>query len=501
MLFNSIQFLLFLPVVLLIYYVIPQKIQPIWLLICSYFFYMCWNIECSFLLLFSTFVTYLCGLLIENVKHKDWTAEKKLRYKKLCLFLSFFLNLSILFFFKYFTFAFNSLRALFLNFNIHLNKPGFDIILPVGISFYTFQALGYTMDVYRNDIYAEKNFIKYALFVSFFPQLVAGPIERSKNLLKQLDSPRKLTFDMFRDGILLMLWGFFQKIVLADRIAILVDYVYGNYQQFSGVHFVVATLLFSVQIYCDFSGYTTIAMGCAKLLGIELMNNFNTPYFSRSVTEFWRRWHISLSTWFRDYLYIPLGGNRKGNMRKYLNLLITFAVSGLWHGTEWSYVIWGLLNGFYQVIGQMLAPLKKRLFKPIAEKNIRILHKLHDQLSAIITYLLICFSWIFFRADNVKTAFWIIKSIFKKFNFKALFDDSIYASGIGHLNSLVMLFFIAFLFVIDCQKYHGKNFRLAIASKNPILQCVFISASVWIILLFGVWGINYNAANFIYFQF
>lgn len=335
MLFNSIDFLIFLPIVVLIYFLIPDKIKSLWLLIASYYFYMCWNAKYALLLLFSTVITYASGLLIERFK------RKYVRYKKYILIFSLAANLALLFYFKYINFAFDILRSVFEGMHIQLNVPKFDIVLPVGISFYIFQALGYTIDVYRDEIYAEKNFLKYALFVSFFPQLVAGPIERSKNLLCQLATPKKFKFEEAREGLLLMLWGFFLKIVLADRIAIFVDTVYGDYTTYAGYYLILATVLFAFQIYCDFAGYSTIAIGVAKILGITLMENFKSPYLSTSVAEFWRNWHISLTSWFKDYLYIPLGGSRKGKFRKYLNKMIVFLLSGLWHGASMSFVVWG----------------------------------------------------------------------------------------------------------------------------------------------------------------
>lgn len=330
MLFNSLQFIIFLPVVVLAYYIVPDRFKSLWLLAASYFFYMCWNAAYLLLILFSTLVTFLCAISLE---HFGGSPGKR----KLLLILSLVINLSILFFFKYFTFAAENLNSVFRHIGLALNVPVFDVLLPVGISFYTFQALGYTIDVYRGDIPAERNFVQYALFVSFFPQLVAGPIERSGNLLHQLSVPHRADFSNILDGVYLIIWGFFLKLVLADRIAIFVDSIYGpGYAEFTGWYVALAAVLFSFQIYCDFAGYSTIAMGSAKLLGIDLMENFNAPYLSASTPEFWRRWHISLSTWFRDYLYIPLGGNRRGKLRKYLNLLITFAVSGLWHGANWG---------------------------------------------------------------------------------------------------------------------------------------------------------------------
>lgn len=341
MLFNSIQFLIFFPIVILIYFVIPCKVRNYWLLIASYYFYMCWNAKYALLIFFSTVVTYLSGLFIERIKRSSRDVSWKLKAKKLTVALSFILNLMVLFYFKYFNFFVDILLKAFRYMHVELNLPTFDILLPVGISFYTFQALSYTMDVYRDEIYAEENFFQYALFVSFFPQLVAGPIERSKNLLKQLAEPKKFNFECAKEGFILMLWGFFLKIVIADRIALFVDIVYADYKVYAGWYLIVATLLFAIQIYCDFYGYSVIAQGTAKIIGIDLMENFDAPYISTSVAEFWRKWHISLTSWFKDYLYIPLGGSKKGKLRKYLNKMIVFLISGLWHGAEFSFVIWG----------------------------------------------------------------------------------------------------------------------------------------------------------------
>jgi D-alanyl-lipoteichoic acid acyltransferase DltB (MBOAT superfamily) len=411
---------------------------------------------------------------------------------------SLILNLSILFFFKYFDFTIDSLNALLVHLNFQLNHPNFDVLLPVGISFYTFQALGYTIDVYRGDIYPEKDFISYALFVSFFPQLVAGPIERSKNLLKQLEVPQRANFDKLREGLLLMIWGFFLKIVLADRIAMFVDAVYGaDYENFGGVYVVVATVLFAVQIYCDFAGYSTIAMGTAKMLGVELMENFNTPYLSMNCGEFWRRWHISLSTWFRDYVYIPLGGNRKGKARKYLNLMITFGVSGLWHGANWTYVIWGLLNGGYQVIGDIIKPARQKLIALLGLNPNSLGHKLAR---VLITFVLIDISWVFFRAQSVQAAVYMLRSTiyFHPWN---LLDGSLYNVALDSANFTLMLMCIAVLMFADIMKYKGVCIRQVIAKQDYWFQAVVIAVSISAILLFGIWGSGYNASNFIYFQF
>lgn len=349
--FNSFDFLCFFPIVIAIYFVIPRKTRYLWLLAASYYFYMGWNPKYALLIAFSTVVTYFSGIFIEKINNRisdknetDEEYKKAIRQKKQVVAVSFTVNLLILVFFKYFDFLLGNINGILSRFGISIVEKPFDVLLPVGISFYTFQALSYTMDVYRNEIKAEKNILKYALFVSFFPQLVAGPIERSKNLLKQIETVH--TFDLWNyeritKGLTVMLWGFFQKMVIADRIAILVDNVYDKYWLYGSSALILATILFAFQIYCDFGSYSNIAIGAAEVMGFSLMENFDTPYFSTSIKEFWRRWHISLSTWFRDYLYIPLGGNRKGTFRKYLNLIITFLVSGLWHGASWSFIVWG----------------------------------------------------------------------------------------------------------------------------------------------------------------
>ena len=427
MLFNSIDFLIFLPIVLVIYYIIPMKYKHIWLLISSYYFYMCWNAKYVLLIFVSTVITYLSGILIDKVE-KTWPDVNDIgKYKKLILALSFVSNLGILFYFKYINFTLDIVTRVLSKMNISMNVPVFDVILPVGISFYTFQALSYSVDVYRGEVAPEHDFFRYALFVSFFPQLVAGPIERSKNLLTQLREPRKFDFGYAFDGILLMLWGLFLKIVLADRIAIFVDTVYGDCEHYQGIYLIVATVLFAVQIYCDFSGYSSIAMGTAKLLGIELMDNFNAPYLSTSVADFWRRWHISLTSWFKDYLYIPLGGSRRGTFRKYINKMIVFILSGLWHGAQLTFVVWGAINGLYQLIGEVLMPIRKKVSDIIGiNRNFEGVYAL----SVLATFALVDFTWIFFRADSLGRAIYIIKSILNTENIWTLFDGSLYNCGL-----------------------------------------------------------------------
>ena len=498
MLFNSIDFLIFFPVVVLIYFIIPDRIKYIWLLAASYYFYMGWNAKYALLLLFSTAVTYLSGIAMDAVGRKTESSEKRIKYRKLVVALSFILNLGILFVFKYLDFASDLLAFIISKAGLSVTIPRFDILLPVGISFYTFQALSYTMDVYRGEIYAERNFLRYALYVSFFPQLVAGPIERSKNLLKQLAVPTRFDHARALDGLYLMLWGYFLKIVLADRIAVVVSAVYDGYEIYPGWYLVVGTVLFAFQVYCDFAGYSTIAIGAAKILGIDLMENFNAPYTSMSIAELWRRWHISLTTWFRDYVYFPLGGSRKGRLRKDINIMIVFLVSGLWHGAGMHYVAWGGINGLYQVIGERL--------KPIREKTAVLLHVKTDVLSfrlykVLVTFLLTLFSDIFFRANDMAAAGTIIKSIFTTHNPWILFDGSLYKLGLGAAEFRFMLICIGVLIFADIMKRMGISIRKIIGEQGYVFRVLFFVFAVTFLLTFGVWGPGYDANNFIYFQF
>lgn len=337
MLFNSIHFLIFFPVVVFLYFLVPPKGKLLWLLAASYYFYMSWNPKYILLIAAATVATYMGGRLIEKY-------HARTTLKKYILMSSIAANLGMLFCFKYFGFAVDNVNRILSKAGICLMQAGHDIILPVGISFFTFQALSYTIDVYRGTVKAEKNILKYALFISFFPQLVAGPIERSGNLLNQIQGipDRKCwDYDRITSGMIYMLWGVFIKLVIADRLAVMVDQVFAAYSSYGMFELFAGAAAFSFQIYGDFAGYSTIAFGAARILGFELTENFAAPYFSKSIKEFWHRWHITLSTWFRDYVYIPMGGSRRGRRRKYLNLMLTFLASGIWHGAGWTFFVWG----------------------------------------------------------------------------------------------------------------------------------------------------------------
>lgn len=334
MIFNSISFLVFFPIVFLIYFALPRKIKWMWLLVTSYYFYMCWNVKYTLLLLFTTVSTYATSIILGKVQKLNTKKKKLIGTGSMIAILA--INLSILVIFKYGNFIISNF-----NYFSGFSFKTLDLVLPVGISFYTFQAIGYVIDVYRGELQPERNFGKYALFLSFFPQLVAGPIERSKNLLSQLYQEHKFDYEKARSGLLLITWGLFQKIVIADRAAILVSYAFENYEACNGSQLMTGAFCFAIQIYCDFGGYSNIAIGASEMLGIKLMDNFKRPYFALNMKEFWSRWHISLSTWFRDYLYIPLGGNRCSIVRKHLNVMCTMLLSGLWHGANWTYIFWG----------------------------------------------------------------------------------------------------------------------------------------------------------------
>lgn len=497
MLFNSMEFLIFFPVVCLVYFIFPHRFRWLWLLVASYYFYMCWNPTYALLMGASTIITYISGLLI-SYSNRDKNETRKRFKKKMWVALSFMSNLSILFFFKYFDFAVKNIaRIMDLFFHFELVTPTFDVLLPVGISFYTFQALSYTVDVFREDIAAEKNIGKYALFVSFFPQLVAGPIERSKNLLTQIHEKHTFNYTRVKYGLQLMLWGLFQKIVIADRVAIVVNTVYGDYTNYEGFQIAVATVLFAVQIYCDFAGYSNMAIGAAQVMGFKLMDNFNCPYFATSIKDFWRRWHISLSSWFKDYLYIPLGGNRCSRFRNYVNLMITFLVSGLWHGASWNFIIWGGLHGTYQIIAHLFKPIKSKAYKLLKVKINSFSFRFGQ---SIVTFILVDFAWIFFRSPSALSSIEIIRRMFSSFNPWIFFDGSLFTLGLDGGEFAIMIASLCILLVVGLLKQQ-IHLREVLSEQQLWFRWVVYFACIFIILLWGGYGEGYEQSNFIYFQF
>ncbi len=404
MLFNSLHFAIFLPIVFVIYWLVAGKTprrQNILLLIASYFFYACWDWRFLFLLVFSTMLDYVTGIKIAQAKN--------LFSKKIWLWISIFINLGFLGIFKYYNFFVNSFAESISHLGLEIHPWTLSIILPVGISFYTFHGLSYVIDLYKGKIRAEKNWIDYAVFVSFFPLLVAGPIERASHLLPQIRVNRPFNQNKAVDGLRQILWGLFKKIVIADGCAHYVNMVFDHPEQSSGSTIAVGVLFFALQIYCDFSGYSDIALGTAKLFGIDLLRNFSFPYFSRDIAEFWRRWHISLSSWFRDYLYIPLGGNQGGTWKKIRNTFLVFIISGFWHGANWTFIVWGLLHAIYFL--PLLLLNKNRIHLNMVAQG-KYFPTFKELSGMLITFCLTSFAWIFFRSDNLAHAGRIISGIF-----------------------------------------------------------------------------------------
>ena len=495
MLFNSLSFLVFFPVVTLIYFLLPHKYRWIHLLVSSYYFYMCWNAAYALLIAFSTLVTYASGTAIDRANRMS-VKERRERVKKLIVAASFLINLGILVYFKYSNFILDNLTRAFAVLNIRLHVPQVDVLLPVGISFYTFQALGYTMDVYRGTIRPIANPGKYALFVSFYPQLVAGPIERSDNLIRQFDE--RHTFDLRRVsmGLLLMGYGLFQEMIVADRVAVAVNAVWADTASYGSGAILLATLLFSVQIYCDFAGYSNIAAGAAQVMGFKLMDNFRQPSFARSIKEFWHRWHISLSTWFRDYLYIPLGGSRKGKLRTQINLMITFLVSGVWHGAAWTYIIWGGVHGIFQIIGGMTQPLRERLKGAL---GIRKDSWLDHAVRMLTTFALVNFTWILFRANSVRGALNICRRILA-FNDMIPSMQMLKHMGLDKMEWMVALISVIVLIAADWLQTK-TCVREWIVSRPLLIRWAVYLIVIVSLIVWGVYGPGYDASQFIYFQF
>jgi len=482
MLFNSFRFLIFFPIVVIFYFAIPHKYRWILLLAASYYFYMCWKAEYLLLIICSTLIDYYAGLQMGKMPEKE--------KRRIYLILSLCANLGLLFTFKYFNFFNGSLRQAFQYLNIMYHVPSLKVLLPVGISFYTFQTLSYTIDVYRGDREPERHLGIFALYVSFFPQLVAGPIERSTRLLPQFFEKMEFDYQRVKDGLLLMAWGFFKKVVIADWVAIFVNQVYNNPEFYPGLPSIVATYFFAFQIYCDFSGYSDIAIGAAQVMGYRLMLNFRRPYFSKSISEFWKRWHISLSSWFRDYLYFSLGGNRVKRARMYLNIFIVFLISGLWHGANWTFIVWGGLHGAYLLISRWTMQWRSKLHQILGLVKIPQVHRI---IKIAITFHLVLFSWIFFRANSISDAFLIIGNLFSAFDVSTLFS----VSGFGRQHFALSIISIAVLVVVELYQ-RNHNVRLWLSTRPVIIRWAVYYGLIMFILLFGAYD---NANEFIYFQF
>ena len=457
---------------------VKQKWRWLILLVASYYFYISWEPAYLVLIVFSTLVDYFVGKRIFKTESN--------KNKNFLIGLSLFLNLGFLFFFKYFNFFSESLNVLFDEINLTYRIQELNFLLPVGISFYTFQTLSYSIDIRKGILKPETHFGKFALFVSFFPQLVAGPIERAKDLLPQLNSAKETTYENLRAGFVLILWGFFQKLFIADRLALYVDPIFNNLEDFNGTRLWVASYFFAFQIYCDFAGYTNIARGCAKVLGINLSINFKQPYLASSISEFWRKWHITLSSWFKDYVYIPLGGNKVKTPKYFLNLMIVFLVSGLWHGANWTFVIWGGIHGALLVI------------EVIKRKKLNF--KTPHFLNVIITFQLVVFAWVFFRADSFGSAILFFEKMFQ-INQNTIFQIGFFKKGIYDIKVLdiILSFFSVMVLIFVGLLEKHKNLRLEelILKQNKHLRWGGYYMLIFSILEFGVFG----SEQFIYFQF
>ena len=472
MLFNSLIFLAFFPTTVLIYFMLPKLVlRRLFLLSASYYFYMNWNPRYAFLIAAVTLVTYVGALLLEKIMSPG--------KRKVVVTIAVSLVLSVLFTYKYLEFAAYAISGILKKLGVAMPVPRFDILLPVGISFFSFQAIGYLIDVYRRTISAERDIFTYALFISFFPQLVAGPIERAKTLLPQFKIFHQFSPALTLSGVQMMLWGYFMKLCVAERVAPYVNAVFNNYLYHNGNSLALGTFFFSFQIYCDFCGYSLIACGAARCFGFTLMKNFDHPYLAGSIRDFWRKWHISLSTWFMDYLYIPLGGNRCSTARQIFNLMVTFLVSGIWHGANWTFIFWGAVHGIFVSLHMLY-----RKYLP----EIRIWRPLRTFLSIGLTYVLVSLCWVFFRASSIDAGFVIIRKIF--------IDRGQLFNGDGMPNQLLGVFCIMILMAAEIKR--ELKLKVNFIHSNNIVVC---SLSMALLIAFILLTAVFQGGQFIYFQF
>jgi len=494
MVFNSLTFLWFFPLVFLLYKIIPLKFRWIMLLIFSYIFYLSWQADLIYLIMFTTVVSYICARKIETAFTK--------RQKKFYLLIALIASLGVLFFFKYFNFISENVTGLLNAIGLGVGDFTLNLIIPVGISFYTFQTLSYVIDVYRGEIKAEKHFGYYALYVSFFPQLVAGPIERPENLLPQFKTKNPFTAYDAAAGLKMMAVGFFKKIAVADQISKYVDAVYNNPDTINGnlvngFTVALATVLFAVQIYCDFSGYTDIAIGCARVMGIKLMQNFNNPYTATNIKDFWRRWHISLTSWFTDYVYIPLGGSRCSKAKYYRNIFVVFLISGIWHGAAWTYILWGVIHGIYQIVGNLTKDYRSRFWQKMKVNENGIVMQWARRVG---TFVLVCIAWMMFRANSL-TDFWtLFKMLFTGWSGFSL-TASLAALELPLMTIVTIIFSVYILNQLDKQitmklEDLHKDRGITLERAGAYVYLCWAIAAAWLILL-----ASNAASSFIYFQF
>lgn len=479
MLFNSLTFVIFAIIVIPLFFLLPKKVKPVFLLFASWYFYMSWNFVYIFLFLGATALSYAAARLIEGDFHK-----------KPVLIISVGISFGTLFLFKYFGFTMSVIADIAGTFGLNLTVPKLSLALPVGISFYTFQMISYVFDVYNGKMKAQKNFITYALYLAFFVQLVAGPIERAENLIPQFYEEHRFSFKRLGRGMQKILWGYFKKMVVADRLSIFVDAVYADPSSAGATAGVVATVFFAFQIYCDFSGYCDIAIGIADIMGFRLTKNFDRPYLSCSIGEFWDRWHMTLSSWLFDYIYIPLGGSRVGKLRYVLNVMIVFVASGIWHGAGWTFIVWGLIHGFF-VAGQKL--MKKSGIRIIPEKIKKTF--VCKAVFAVITFCIVTAAWTFFRAASLSDA-WVILSGIPKVSLSEIKDGILLGFGMSYVELIVAVLSVVVLYLSEAI---GSKISFERVFRGGSKYVVF-TLLVLLVMIFGVYGSD-TVKQFIYFQF
>jgi alginate O-acetyltransferase complex protein AlgI len=488
MLFNSLEFALFFPIVTLLFFMLPHKFRWLLLLLASCFFYMFFKPIYILILILTIVIDYYAGIWIGQTEDK--------RKRKQLLLLSIIANVGVLVVFKYYNFLVDNINVVMDSMHTNGKIPLLNIILPIGLSFHTFQAMSYTIEVYRGNQKPEKHFGIYALYVMFYPQLVAGPIERPQNVLHQFHEKKTFNYDNFKQGLILMAWGLFKKCVIADRLSVFVNNVYGNAESFNGIPVLISICFFSLQIFCDFSGYSDIALGSAKCMGFDLMLNFDRPYLATTISEFWKRWHISLSTWFRDYLYIPLGGNKVSKTRWYCNLLIVFTVSGIWHGANYTFIIWGFLHGMYLIVENIFY----KNFKTLQEKK----STTSIFIKQVVVFFLASFAWIFFRAKNVSDAFYLIKNAFVGLPsqiHQIISNQQNARLRILYINNSFFELATALVFILILVIIHrlqkNKTFDEWLIGKSKATRWALYYFLIISFICFGV----FNKSEFIYFQF
>lgn len=508
MIFTSYKFLAFFAVVLCVYYIIPKKFQWIWLLLASAFFYYCSSPVFMIFLTASIIITYSTSIIIDHINSRQiaesaennavsetMISKNRLHKKKIIVcIIGVLLNVGILAYTKYVNFLGKNLSSL-----LGKDFNAIQVIVPLGISFYTFQTVAYCADVYKGVCKPQKNIFKYAFFISFFPQILQGPIARYNDLAQGLFEKHKFNYDAVKSGLLRMLWGFWKKMVIADRTAIFVNTIFDNYQNYNGIIIAIAAIMYMLQLYTDFSGYMDIAIGAGEALGITMSENFNTPFFSRSIPEFWRRWHVTLGSWFRDYIYIPLGGNRKGKFRTIINLFVVWILTGVWHGASWNFVAWGLGFGLLIIASRLFSPL---ICKIVEKLKIKTDCFSYHAMQSLRTSLLVCFIFIFFRADGCMAALTMIKNMFISDNpFKSILNGTLFQLGIDAKDIRLLAISVMILIFVSIANYKGIKVRKWIMEQNLVFQWLVYLCGIFAVLIFGIYGIAYNAGSFIYFGF